>query len=621
MLSLFTVSSAGRLELQQETLRRVLLADDVRDQPVIPVAMTGAFRRGKSFLLNVLMRYLQSGPVLGGSGGGGGGDWLSAGGAPLSGFPWRGGRQAHTRGIQIWSRPLPVTLGDGTSARVLLLDSQGAFDNVSSPAESVAVRAAAGLLSAVQVVSVSRQLQSDDLQQTRLCAEYGRLWADAAGQQAGLQTLVMLVRDWPFPSEAAYGADGGRPVLDDWLRGAESGDGTALRSAVSQLHCYLLPHPGTAAAAGGPQFSGAVDQLSAEFAAELRRLGPWLLGGGRGSPRRLGGRTATGSDLAALCRALVTADTPPPPENLADALTAAAVQRARAAALKAYIKRLETSTSKGDPLSDEDFQLAHRAALKASRRAFTAAGGGDSASSDRRLSAEIEQHHQRAATLNRRRRAVLEARAASQNTALASDCWDRYEAEMRRAVPGDGPAVSERRLRQLHAAAADSALQRYDCGRRDAGAGSDEPRRQLQQWLETRLETYCARNAARLRRDREAAEEQRQRARQAAEEEAERRRRAAETAAREQREREEAAAAAERASRRQVARRRSPSPEHPGLAAVVRLVAPQLAAVRAVQGLAEVVGEGAEVTGRAVTGAVEDTAQVIVRGVANLFRW
>lgn len=48
-------------ELDLEALREILLSDDVRDRKVMVLSVAGAFRKGKSFLLDYLLRYLNYG--------------------------------------------------------------------------------------------------------------------------------------------------------------------------------------------------------------------------------------------------------------------------------------------------------------------------------------------------------------------------------------------------------------------------------------------------------------------------------------------------------------------------------------------------------------------------------
>ena len=45
-------------ELDHEALEDILLSDEVRDRKVVVISVAGAFRKGKSFLLDFLIRYL-----------------------------------------------------------------------------------------------------------------------------------------------------------------------------------------------------------------------------------------------------------------------------------------------------------------------------------------------------------------------------------------------------------------------------------------------------------------------------------------------------------------------------------------------------------------------------------
>lgn len=48
-------------ELNEEALAKVLLQDEIKDLPVAVVSIAGAFRKGKSFMLDFFLRYLRSG--------------------------------------------------------------------------------------------------------------------------------------------------------------------------------------------------------------------------------------------------------------------------------------------------------------------------------------------------------------------------------------------------------------------------------------------------------------------------------------------------------------------------------------------------------------------------------
>ena len=88
---------------------------------------------------------------------------------------------------------------------------QGAFDRKSSLKATMTVFALSLMTSSTFIYDL------DDLQHLQFFTNFGMLALDESGD-APFQKLVYLIRDWQFPYEKSYGADGGRLLLDATLK-------------------------------------------------------------------------------------------------------------------------------------------------------------------------------------------------------------------------------------------------------------------------------------------------------------------------------------------------------------------------------------------------------------------
>ena len=77
-------------------MRWKTLIKNYYDFKVCVVSVAGAFRKGKSFLLDFFLRYLCRG---------GRKDWIGSDDEPLTGFHWKRGSERDTTGIIMWSEP------------------------------------------------------------------------------------------------------------------------------------------------------------------------------------------------------------------------------------------------------------------------------------------------------------------------------------------------------------------------------------------------------------------------------------------------------------------------------------------------------------------------------------
>uniref|UniRef100_A0A8I3RUR8 Atlastin GTPase 3 n=1 Tax=Canis lupus familiaris TaxID=9615 RepID=A0A8I3RUR8_CANLF len=231
-------------ELEEKALASILLQDHIRDLDVVVVSVAGAFRKGKSFFLDFMLRYLYFQKE------GGHSNWLGDSEEPLTGFSWRGGSDPETTGIQIWSEVFTVEKPGGK----------------------------------------------------KLFTEYGRLAMDEIFQKP-FQTLMFLVRDWSFPYEYNYGLQGGMSFLDKRLQVKEhqheeiQNVRNHIHSCFSNVTCFLLPHPGLQVATS-PDFDGKLKDIASEFKEQLQTLIPFVL-----NPANLMEKEINGSKVT--CRGLL----------------------------------------------------------------------------------------------------------------------------------------------------------------------------------------------------------------------------------------------------------------------------------------------------------------------------
>ncbi|AWP11934.1 putative atlastin-3 [Scophthalmus maximus] len=279
--------------LDTEALSQILLAPEVQDKNVVVLSVAGAFRKGKSFLLDFMLRYMyRKGEE----------NWLGGDDEPLTGFSWRGGSEPETTGIQLWSEVFLIQRSDGTEVAVLLMDTQGAFDDQSTVKDCATIFALSTMTSSIQIYNLSQNIQEDDLQQLQLFTEYGRLAMDEIFQKP-FQSLMFLIRDWSFPYEYIYGFKGGSEFLDKRLQVKEDQHAELqtvrdhIHSCFTKISCFLLPHPGLKVATN-PAFEGQLSEVAPEFKEQLKSLIPKLL-----HPDRLAEKEINGNKVT--CRGLL----------------------------------------------------------------------------------------------------------------------------------------------------------------------------------------------------------------------------------------------------------------------------------------------------------------------------
>ncbi|CAI6343620.1 unnamed protein product [Macrosiphum euphorbiae] len=333
--------------LDEEALESILLKDDIKDRNVVVVSVAGSYRKGKSFLMDFVLRYMKATYHLNLINEDA--HWIGSDDKPLDGFSWRGGSDRDTTGILMWSEVFKATLDDGEKVAIVLLDTQGTFDSESTVKDCATVFALSTLLSSIQIYNLKFNIQEDDLQHLQLFTEYGRLALEDSGTKP-FQKLQFLVRDWSFPYEAEYGAEGGKKILDKRLQISDKQhpEHQSLRkhikSCFSDIGCYLMPHPGLNVATN-PNFDGKLSDIEPEFKKNLITLIPMLLSPNQLILKEIGGQKIKAKELVHYFKAyikLCTGAELPEPKSMFDTTAEANNLSAVASAREVYRSMMDT---------------------------------------------------------------------------------------------------------------------------------------------------------------------------------------------------------------------------------------------------------------------------------------
>nr|XP_021152020.1 atlastin-2 isoform X1 [Columba livia] len=356
-------------ELDEDALEKILLQEHIKDLNIVVVSVAGAFRKGKSFLLDFMLRYMynRTSPC-----------WIGGNTEPLTGFTWRGGCERETTGIQIWSEVFVIDKPNGTKVAVLLMDTQGAFDSQSTIKDCATVFALSTMTSSVQVYNLSQNIQEDDLQHLQLFTEYGRLAMEEIYQKP-FQTLMFLIRDWSYPYEHAYGLEGGKKFLEKRLQVKQNQHEELqnvrkhIHSCFSNLGCFLLPHPGLKVATN-PNFDGRLNDIDEDFKKELRNLVPLLLAPENLVEKEISGSKVTCRDLVEYFKAYIKiyqGEELPHPKSMLQATAEANNLAAVAGAKDLYSKGMEQVCGGDKPyIAPSDLERKHQDFRESAVRQF-----------------------------------------------------------------------------------------------------------------------------------------------------------------------------------------------------------------------------------------------------------
>ncbi|XP_055319310.1 atlastin-like [Sitodiplosis mosellana] len=347
------VNHTFNLELNE--FRKIVEDENMKNRQVVVVSIAGAFRQGKSFLLNFFLKYLyaqyKTHDVS---------DWLGEQSrGNMRGFKWRAGRKRETTGIWMWSEIFTHDSENGEKIAIILLDTQGIFDDKSTIRDCTTIFALSMMLSSVQCYNVMQNIKEDDLQHLELFTEYGRLALEQSNIKP-FQKLLFIVRDWPYAFETNYGWHG-QKVIDDILAGndEQTNDMRQLRkridSSFDDINAFLMPFPGTIVAQSN-NFTGDLNQIHPDFVKYVKELTPALFDPGKVTIKKINGQNVRVRDLVPYLEAYIkifNSDKLPEPRSVYNATAEASSLILQNDCVNLYVDSMQKAVTDIDPYFSE----------------------------------------------------------------------------------------------------------------------------------------------------------------------------------------------------------------------------------------------------------------------------
>ncbi len=188
--NVITFSETTATFIDDLSFRQILLHPLVNNRKIVAVSIVGAFRKGKSFLLDYMLRYLyhtvsnannigtqllinlyiyfkqyksvntfhESKSTKKSA------DWIGEPDEPLKGFSWKSGVDRQTTGIVFWSDVFLQTTEDGEELAIILIDTQGLFDHDTPPPINAKIFTFTTLMSSYQIFNLAQLMQENHLE-------------------------------------------------------------------------------------------------------------------------------------------------------------------------------------------------------------------------------------------------------------------------------------------------------------------------------------------------------------------------------------------------------------------------------------------------------------------------
>ncbi|XP_075034910.1 RING finger protein 112-like isoform X2 [Mixophyes fleayi] len=234
-VQLVYTDAQGQLHLDESTVQSCFLDSEIADYPLCLICVIGEKRRGKSTLMNYIVRALHSQekeqPVS-----------LGKTDEPLNGFIWSQGIDSLTKGLWVWNRPFILKRN---KMAVFVLDTEGSLDIESDRNICIKLSALSMLLSSYLIFNITSSLKTTDLDNLEMYLEISKLTGNVYSMKH-LQHLDLLLRDWQ--NSKKYGREAAQKYRKhemEKLRKSSNYHQVLQTLGSSSVSEFFLPHPGT----------------------------------------------------------------------------------------------------------------------------------------------------------------------------------------------------------------------------------------------------------------------------------------------------------------------------------------------------------------------------------------
>ena len=286
-----------------ETKEVFKLLDKIANSNVAVISINGNKRTGKSFMLNYFLRYLYAQKA-------NKRNWISDNEEnKLSGFEWRGGAERHTVGIWLWSESFTIKSKSGVDIEILLLDTQGNFDEKTTFQECGLIFSLSALMSSTLILNMKNEISEDKLQFVEFFTFFAESFSpETKSNERLFQRLIFLIRDWESADSYSFGCHNDvTPKSKNYKREMiEPNDDQCLEAQNTRMQIlsyfenvssFLMPHPGKKVSSKG--FNGQSDLIDDDFLEEVEKFVPFVFSSSNIRPKLIGGEILTGASLKA----------------------------------------------------------------------------------------------------------------------------------------------------------------------------------------------------------------------------------------------------------------------------------------------------------------------------------